>query len=215
MNGLVMYDHQTDSLWSQVTGSSISGDFENTSLRHLAALQTTWAAWVGEHPETLVLDKSGSRMYESDPYASYYKNDSAGLFGESNIDTRVGPKEFVAGLKIGHTAKAYPFRELAKTPVVNDIAGSRSIVVVFDSDAETAIVFNRKVNGNVLRFRAGDTSDSEFFIDSGTGSKWSKRSGKAVEGPLENYQLEQVPSTTLFWFAWSDFHPDTDVYATE
>ena len=55
MNALVMYDHQTDSLWSQFTGAAIIGSFAGTKLKILPALQTTWERWKELHPDTLVV----------------------------------------------------------------------------------------------------------------------------------------------------------------
>ena len=37
-------------------------------------------------------------------------------------------------------------------------------------------------------------------------------SGQAVEGPLKGVQLDRVDFMTSFWFAWNDFHPETEVF---
>ena len=57
MNALVMYDHQTDTLWSQFLSRGVKGPLADTALEILPALQTTWHQWLQLHPETLVLDK--------------------------------------------------------------------------------------------------------------------------------------------------------------
>ena len=41
MNALVMYDHQTDTLWSQFLSRGVKGPLENTLLEVVPALQTT------------------------------------------------------------------------------------------------------------------------------------------------------------------------------
>ena len=51
--------------------------------------------------------------------------------------------------------------------------------------------------------------------DTETGSLWSGLSGAAIEGPLTGSALRQVPSFYSFWFAWSDFYVNTDVYQAE
>ena len=79
MNALVMYDHQTNTLWSQFLGKGVKGELAGTELEVIPVTQTTWAAWRELHPDTLVLDKNG--RYQSDSYASYYANGRAGVIG--------------------------------------------------------------------------------------------------------------------------------------
>ena len=45
-----------------------------------------------------------------------------------------------------------------------------------------------------------------------TGSLWQVLTGQAVDGPLFGQRLERLPSHYSFWFAWSDFHPATELY---
>ena len=51
MNALVMYDHQTRSLWSQFLGQSVRGEYTGTKLEFVPALVTDWATWAELHPE--------------------------------------------------------------------------------------------------------------------------------------------------------------------
>ena len=77
MNALVMYDHQTDSLWSHFTGAAITGPFAGTKLEIVPALQTTWKRWKELHPDTLVLNQGGQYLYDS--YEFYYRFSSVDL----------------------------------------------------------------------------------------------------------------------------------------
>ena len=56
MNALVMYDYQTDSLWSHFTGDAIKGDYLGTRLELVPSTHTTWGRWKELHPDTLALD---------------------------------------------------------------------------------------------------------------------------------------------------------------
>ena len=58
MNVLVMYDRQTDSLWSQLLGEAVEGPLAGTKLTFIESLQTTWAEWKALHPNTLALQKT-------------------------------------------------------------------------------------------------------------------------------------------------------------
>ncbi len=70
MNALVMYDHQTNTLWSQFLIQGVKGPLVNGDLEIVPAVQTSWQQWVNLHPDTLVLDKGGS--YGSDINNGYY-----------------------------------------------------------------------------------------------------------------------------------------------
>ena len=50
------------------------------------------------------------------------------------------------------------------------------------------------------------------MTDEETGSTWDVFSGQAIDGPLAGEQLDRVKSTTVFWFGWADFHPETLIY---
>jgi hypothetical protein len=56
MNALVMYDHPTESLWSQFLSLGVAGPLTGVRLELLSALQTGWGTWRELHPDTLVMD---------------------------------------------------------------------------------------------------------------------------------------------------------------
>ena len=211
MNGLVMYDRETDSLWSQVSGHAIYGTYDGSQLTILPALMTTWSSWLEEYPDTKILDKNGRQEYSFDPYEPYYGDDSVGLFGRSVNDERLDAKELVAGVVVEGRAKAYPFSELSGSPATNDELGGVPVLVAFESQSRSASVYSRTVNGRTLTFetRRGDLTDTE------TGSVWSVLTGRALRGELAGFRLSAIPSVTLFWFAWADFYPDTSVHGEQ
>ena len=84
MNVLVMYDRQTESLWSQLLGRAIRGPMEGTELTFLPAWQTTWQDWKERHPQTLALVKGYSGRY--DPYDSYYASGASGVAFSRTVD---------------------------------------------------------------------------------------------------------------------------------
>jgi hypothetical protein len=218
MNALVMYDHQTDSLWSHFTGAAITGSFAGTTLEILPAMQTTWERWKELHPDTLVLNKG--RGYQSDGYEFYYESGSAGVIGETRSDDRLDKKEFVLGLLINDEAKAYAFGDLNEHPVVNDSFAGTDLVVTFDPESATGGTFSPNVDGRTLIFRPADSSEygessSPLMVDDETGSLWLMLTGEAIEGELKGTELEQIPSNYAFWFAWNDWHPATQLFLND
>jgi hypothetical protein len=215
MNVLVMYDRETDSLWSQLLGQAVDGPLKGTKLDFVESLQTTWGEWKALHPNTLAHIKGfrGNR----DNYAGYYGSGSAGVLGESREDNRLYVKEFVIGVAVEDVAKAYPFGQLNAEPVVNDNVNGQPLAVVFDAGSGTGAVFYREVEGQVLNFKLetpGGLSDARL-IDDETGTIWAAFTGEGLKGPLAGAQLERLKSTSSFWFGWKDWHPETEVYGIE
>ena len=93
-NALVMYDHQTNSEWSQIRGEALTGPMAGTKLRHLAANQMTWREWRGRFPHTLALEKPALSI---DSYQGYYESSAyrcldMDLEGPSTLSKRKGDR---------------------------------------------------------------------------------------------------------------------------
>lgn len=130
---VLFYDHQTESLWSQLEMKAVTGEMIGTKFEIFPSVMATWKEWKTEHPETLVLsrDTGFSRDYRWDPYSGY--EDSASImFPIKHKNNRFHPKEKVLVVISGDVAKAYPFSELkkVKTPL-KDKVGNRDIVISF------------------------------------------------------------------------------------
>jgi Protein of unknown function (DUF3179) len=219
-NGLIMYDQQTDSLWSHVAGQAIIGPMQGTILQILPATQTDWGIWKRLHPKTLVLDPSRSshrRDYNVDPYEGYYVSEDTGVMAIRRQDPRLPSKALVVGLRLDGEVKAYPFARFSQQPVVNDTVANIPVVVAFHERTATGLVFNRRVGSRVLTFVPATSGIGELLRmrDEQTGSLWSGFVGEAMEGALKGKRLKQVPTTYAFWFAWKDYYPNTTVYGKE
>lgn len=210
MNVLVMYDRQTDSLWSQLLGQAVEGPLKGTVLQFLPSWQTSWADWKSQHPDTLAIRKGFTG--NSDPYTGYYTSSAAGVLGESVRDGRLYVKEFVIGVEKNGQAVAYPFSVLNDQPVVNDTVGETAVLVVFDAQTGSGVVFERTLDGQTLTF----THSLEIvLVDEETGTSWDGFTGRAIDGPLTGQSLQRVKSTRSFWFGWKDFYPETRVYGID
>jgi hypothetical protein len=209
-NSLVMFDRETGTLWSHLTGEALEGPLLGQHLEQLLSEQTSWGRWRTEHPNTLMLAVDGGEV-TSDPYQNYYGAADAGVVGRKRIDNRLPVKEKVIGLRIGGEVKAYSFTALARDRVVNDTVGGVPVVVVFDGGSLSGAVYRRDPGGAALTFMPGPKPFS--MVDRETTSTWDGLSGKAITGPDAGMQLGQVPITYSFWFGWVDFYPNTAVYS--
>lgn len=143
---VLMYDRQSQSLWSQLLGQAISGPMKGRHLRMLPLTHTTWADWRKSHPATVILstDTGASRDYERDPYAGYGSSSEI-IFPIAFRSSGFHPKERVLGVKIGALTKAYPFVELGKTSgVLSDRLGDTPLTIRFDRLASRASVHTDK-----------------------------------------------------------------------
>lgn len=217
-DSLVMYDRQTRSLWSHVTGKAVTGPLQGTVLAvYPTSMQTTWAQWRRVHPKTLVLSKRsrfGALEGMSDVYEDYFQSETRlGIFGTRNPDASLPGKEYVLGVSAGTTRSAYPFRHLSLQPLVNDRVGTEPVVVIFAKESAAATAFSRRVGGKTLGFRQLRAEGGELLMtDAQTGSTWRALEGVAVAGRLMGQRLSRVPATLAFWFAWKQIYPETAVW---
>ena len=137
---VLLYDRQTQSLWSQLLAQAVSGPMKGQRLTLLPLTHTTWADWRKHHPATEVLttNTGQTRPYARDPYAGYESSEDI-MFPVAFRSAGFHPKERVLGVRIGEKSKAYPFVELGKTTgVVSDRIGDTALTIRFDRKAARA-----------------------------------------------------------------------------
>lgn len=184
---LVMRDLETGSLWSHILGECMAGKFQGRTLDVLPGVMTTWKDWLARHPDTTVLDMD--RTAESYRRTIYR-----------------APEDYVYGIKIHGTAKAYPFTFLLNHPVTHDRVAGVPLVVFFDPTGARSTVYSRVIDGDTLAFERLDTGD---IRDSNSGSIWDPWTGTAVSGPRTGDSLQARHGIVSFLDAWMVFHPET------
>ena len=223
---LVMWDNRTESLWQQLTGEGLVGEFAGEQLEFLPSAVTSFEEFMRRHPAGRVLgpDQGFRRQYGYNPYVGYSSRAAPfGFFDANDIDERFPALERVVNVTIDGTAKAYPFSVLESARVINDVVSGREVVVLWGGttadalDAReigsaeavgTGIAFSRRIDDRFLTFAArGD----DTFTDAETGSVWDL-TGTALTGELTGAQLEPVVHGNEFWFAWAAFNPGAAVY---
>ncbi len=141
---VLLYDRQTESLWSQIRKQAVAGPLKGQYLQQIPLQHTSWADWRTRYPQTQVLslDTGYRRDYSRSPYAGYADSERL-MFGVSHTDRRFHPKEQVLGVEINGIAKAYPFSVLPQgSGQVADRVGGQSIRVVFDATHRTARAYS-------------------------------------------------------------------------
>ena len=212
----VQKDMETGTSWQQATGEAIDGPLKGTRLTLYPVVRTTWAEWRKRYPRTLVLKPLPGYAERMANLATRIKSATrvgpeGAPKGALALDTRLPARETVAGLEVGRDAVAYPFPALRIARVVNDVVGGLPVVVVHQPSSDTTTAFDARVKSKVLKFQAAN-DDASALIDLGTRSTWNAY-GLCLEGSLKGTQLKQVMLVPQFWFAWSQFHQGTRVFA--
>ena len=153
---LVMYDHQTESVWQQVGGTALIGDLVGARLTVLPSSLVSYGQFREAFPDALVLARPNvtgqpRRLSEADPgpipygttpYTLYddleAEKDFRRLFREE-VDERLHFDERVAGRKVEGEAIAYPFSLLEQRRVIADLVGGRPVLIVWTLGARSAL----------------------------------------------------------------------------
>lgn len=215
---LVMWDDQTTSLWQQITGDGVVGQFAGVELETVPTSIVSFGQFAANFPEGGSLageSGRGRQSYGANPYVGYSSLDTPFLF-DGETDDRLPALSRVVGISDGDIVASYAFSDLARLQVVNDDFDGRPIAVLWapgtadaldggtiasSNDIGTAVAYEPIVDGQNLTFTAnGDGT----FTDDQTSSTWNIF-GQATDGSLAGSQLGAVEHRNEFWFAFQAF----------
>lgn len=135
---------------------------------------------------------------------------------EVNQKQGLEPREPVITLAPeGARARAYPLRYLMWHEIVNDSVGGVPVAVTYCPLCNSAIVFDRRVAGQVLSFGVtGKLRNSDMVMyDRETQSWWQQALGQGIVGDLTGTTLNTLPSWMESWEAFQAAYPDGLVMA--
>lgn len=141
---VLLYDQQTQSLWSQLMAKAISGKMSGQKLKALPTSLTTWGDWKKRHPNTLVLstDTGFRRDYEKTPYQGYEATPRL-FFPVSHSSNKLSNKEKVIGIEVEGKAKAYPLGQLQKAKgVLTDDFNGYKFTIKYNRKANSATIYD-------------------------------------------------------------------------
>jgi hypothetical protein len=148
---VLMYDRQTESLWSQVRRESVAGPLTGAKLKVLPSTLTTWKKWRKKHPDThvLSLDTGHDRDYSRDPYESYYAS-RRGFLSFFQSAPGEEEKEMVVGIELDGVVKAYPLGLIRQKKAFTDTIAAKKLAFTFDPATDQLTV--RDEAGNEVPF---------------------------------------------------------------
>jgi hypothetical protein len=208
----LMFDHETNSLWSTIEGHPVVGPLVGKGLELTPhwMVTTTWGEWRTAHPDTtvLALDTGFRRDYsEGAAYREYFDTDRL-MFTVPRTDPRLKNKAEVLAFRLPiETGEQSPARKpvaiaatfLARNRLYQATVHGVPIVVI-----TTAKGANRAYLARDVRFTsfAGDA----VLIDP-NGRRWTI--GEDALTSIDGARLERIPAYRAFWFGWYAQYPDT------
>jgi hypothetical protein len=133
---LLLYDRESESLWSQISAKAVAGARTGARLRVLRSELARWSQWRARHPDTTVLttDTGHRRPYGRSPYAGYER--SRDVYFPAPVDPRYHPKMPTLGVRVPDgPARAYPAVEVVQAGgLVEDSFEGRTLAVRYDPE---------------------------------------------------------------------------------
>lgn len=127
--------------------------------------------------------------------------------------TGLGLTEPVISFALGKDARAYPLRILMRHEIVNDVVNGRPVTVTYCPLCNSAIVFDRTINGQVHDFGvSGKLRNSDMVMyDRQTESWWQQFLGEAIVGKLTGTKLKTLPARLEAFGLFLKRYPDGKV----
>lgn len=209
----VLYDHQTDSKWLQISGECIEGSLKGQWLKPINCRHTVWSEWLAAHLDGTVMQ---TQREFADAYFPRSKTSRGNDFFPANfpstmqyLDPRLPVSALCCCIRIGQETRAYPFSALAQLEggVVNDVLGGTPVVVAFNGDTQSATALAREYNGETITFCR--TADG-YLKDLKTGQEFD------LEGRPRNVEeasgLRKLYTLQSEWYGWAATWPETTIW---
>jgi hypothetical protein len=180
---MVMKDRETGSVWQHETGLCLIGELKGDQLEILPSEMCNWTTWFSEHPDTTVCF----------PPEDYRHPSPLGFIFEKLLDH--GPEHLV-GPGITKPDKRLGQHEFIIGITVGGIPKAYPLArlieqgTIKDTVAGIAVtlVYDKKAN----RVKA-----------------FTEIEKRSIE---DHAQLEAIPVVRQWWLAWSEYHPESDLF---
>lgn len=207
-----MYDHQTESLWHNLTGEPVVGSLARSGikLKVLPVAITSWEYWLRDHPDTKVLDINTGydREYTpGKPYGHYFASPTT-MFPVAPRNDRLATKDYVFAIQLRGQPKAYPLEIVGQEKVINDTLGGVNLVIIGDATTRTVRAYERE--GYIFAPGRLATSLTEKI----SGETWQIEEEQLVHNS-SGEKLLRLGGHISYWFGWYAFYPTTEVYTKE
>lgn len=147
LDNVLMYDHQSESLWSQLFLKSVTGPQSETPLEFIISEQMLYRKWLEKYPNGVVLstDTGHNRNYSVDAYASYFASPGL-LFPVGDIRNELNPKDWIYGIQVNGEAIAFVRDKLVSGEQLEHEFNGQTLSIFYDEPAQNITVRNAATN---------------------------------------------------------------------
>lgn len=221
-----MYDRATETIWHQFTGEPVIGPLADSGIKlKLFPVEVTdWSEWKRKHPDTTVLaietgvfapDQYKREIDPTAVYHNYFFGSDETMFPVWNKRNDLINKEKVLGLKLGDFQKAYQLSALRELRIINDMVGETDVVLIASSYSDSARAYEGRGTDfsiSLEQEKPGIIPDNLVDLE---GVVWQVAEDGLVSSEDSNKILKRLQTYNAFWFAWSSFYPDSELYAPD
>ena len=216
-NNLMPYDRETGSYWSQMRMDCVHGDNIGTQAEVFQVIETTWQTWQAMFPGSQVMSNR-TGVYGEEAYATYpygtYRTDGRILFPlrEGAYDGRLHIKERLLGVVADDKVRFYRLDSFQDSiRVIHDGFPGLFLAVVGSQADNILMIFNRQLqDGTLLNFSAVQEQLPGILLDN-EGTTWDVL-GRGIAGPRTGQQLSHPVTYIAYWFAWTSFYDNIDIF---
>ncbi|MFQ5523857.1 MAG: DUF3179 domain-containing protein [Acidimicrobiia bacterium] len=135
------------------------------------------------------------------------------VFEVAEQSTWVADREPGAFVEVDGDARFYPLSVMIRHEIVNDEIGGVPVAVTYCPLCNTALAFDRRLDGVILRFGvSGLLRKSDLVMwDNATESLWQQITGEAIVGELAGERLTQIPTAIIRWADFKAEYPQGQV----
>lgn len=191
-NNLILYDHKTDSNWSQLLLKCVNGTLIKTEPKVEPIIETTWKTWKSLYPNTLVLKGTTEQTFNNNANGST-------LSGKERVYTIINKDE---------ESKIYSFDTFTNGEAIKDNFNNKTYLIVGNKDLIVAFELNEEFKD--VEFTYSHNNSTHLFSDN-NGNQWNAF-GEAIIGPEKGSKLLPTTSVIGFTIAIDDFYPNALKY---
>lgn len=214
----LMFDRETFSLWSNLTGEAVLGSMAAAPARleMLPMVRVTWGEWRRRYPDTLVIDLTPELRRRYSAHGFDYRPGSADRarrgvdFPVWRRNKALPAKAEIFGLRLQHLAKAWSLEALEGLPggrlaLLADRVGETPLLVLADRASGAVRAYRRDP-----AFTFAPSLDHADGLRDHEGGIWRIEESYLVAP--DGRRLERLAGHLAFWFGWYAFHPQTELW---
>jgi len=187
---LIMWDRESNSLWSQLTGEALHGDRAGEHLELVPSVFVDFGTWKKLHPQTHVLD-----LPPIERSAWHFTTDHM----KAGANERSQPLGI--GARAWGDAVIVSIKRLQRDGVVQTEIAGTPVAFVWAPAAAAALVYDRRLEDRVL-----DLSLRDGILVAQQGQRFDPLSGRAAEGEKVQ-RLKRFSYLPSVISAWEEFFP--------